>query len=97
MNRFGRALHQQRVAKGQLDVLKIFAQVLALAMHRQDEHAITLLEIELTQRLAQKSGAVPENSLHQDALLFADGFEAEVSLRLENQAGHFLDSFYAGD
>ena len=66
-------------------------------MHGQDEHAITLLEIELMQRLAQKSGAIPENSLHQDALLFADGFEAEVSFRLENHAGHFLNSFHAGD
>src|SRR5213080_1878282 len=33
MNRFGRALHQQRVTKSQLDVLKIFPQVLTLAMH----------------------------------------------------------------
>src|SRR5438094_827922 len=55
MNRFWRALNQQRVAKSQLDVLKMFPQVLALAMHCQDEHAITLLEIELMQRLAQKS------------------------------------------
>src|SRR5436190_19501247 len=52
MNRFGRALNQQRVAKSQLDVLKLFPQVLALAMHGQDEHAITLLEIELMQCLA---------------------------------------------
>jgi hypothetical protein len=78
MNRFRRALHQQRVAKIQFDVLKIFPQVLTLAMYSQDEHAITLLEIELPQRLAQKSGAISENSLHQDGLLFADGFEAEV-------------------
>src|SRR5437868_7100048 len=58
MNRFGRALHQQGVAKSQLDVLKMFPQVLALAMHCQNEHAITLLEIELMQRLAEKSGAI---------------------------------------
>ena len=75
----------------------MFPQVLALTMHCQDEHAIALLEIKLMQRLAQKSRAIPENSFHQDAWRFADGFEPEVGLRLENQAGHFLDSFHAGD
>src|SRR5204863_8354010 len=54
MNRFRWALHQQRVTESQLDVLKMFPQVFALAMHCQDEHSITLLEIELMQRLAQK-------------------------------------------
>src|ERR1041385_2023813 len=97
MDRFGRALHQQRVAKSQLDVLKVFPQVLTVAMDCQDEHAITLLEIEFMQRLAKESGAIPEDSFHQDALLFADGFETEVSFGLENQAGHFLNSFDAGD
>src|SRR5437773_8883679 len=83
MNRFGRALYQQCVAKSQLDVLKIFPQVLALALHGQDEPAITLLVIELMQPLAQNSRAIAEASFHQDALLFSDGFEAEVGFRLE--------------
>jgi hypothetical protein len=60
MNSLGRALHKEGVAKGQLNIFEMFAQVFSLAMDGQDVDAVTLPEIEVTECLAEKGGAAPD-------------------------------------
>ena len=97
MNSLGRALHKEGVAKGQLNIFEMFAQVFSLTMDGKDMNAVLLPKIEVTECLAEKGGAVPDDSFHEDGFAFAGGGNAELGFRLEKHTGHFLDSLDSGD
>ena len=75
---------------------KFSRKIFALPMHRQDQYAVALPEIEFAQCLADKVGSAPDDAFHQDGFAGSAGFVSQLRFRLENHARHFLDSFHSG-
>src|SRR5215469_10209080 len=80
MNSLGRSLHEKGVAKVQLHIFEMFAQVFPLTMNSKDMNAVLLAKIQVAERLAEKGGAVPEDSFHQDGFALAGGRNAEPGI-----------------
>ena len=78
MDSIGRSLHEKSVAKVQLDIFEMFAQVFPLTMDCKDVNAVLLAKIEVAERLAEKRGATPEDSFHQDGFALAGGRNAKL-------------------
>ena len=96
MNSFGRSLHEKGVAKVQLHIFEMFAQVFPLTMDGKDMNAVLLAEIEVAERLAEKGGRF-RGFLPSGRLRARRWSQRRARLPIGKAPRHFLDSFDPGD